>query len=191
MPGAAAISHVPLWGGSWPQSRSCARGHAARQQRLRQASPHSLLASAPLPACSQNWNDLWSWQMDLNIMPIFWINSWGHFPKRCILLTLSLFAGLINWAVPALKWESNTSKHPQLLCFDMYLHLYVQSIPTSPIDVSSTAVATQGCRAAGLSRSSPGLALVQLARSTLRCLGCHYGPLIPEEDSSAQHCSKF
>lgn len=88
--------------------------------------PHSLLTSALRPAYSWNWNDLWSWQMYLNIMPIFWINSWGHFPKWCILLTLSLFAGLVNWAMPALKWEPNKSQHPHC-CALTYIYIFMCS----------------------------------------------------------------
>lgn len=146
MPGVAVFSHSPARWQLVAEQVACQGpcGQAADTGPGFPTQPPRL--SAPLPACLWDSNDWWSWQMDLNIMPIFWINSWGHFPKRCILLTLSPFAGLINWALPALKWKSNKSKRPRF-CALMYIYISMFG-PWQPLPLRSGHRGSR--RAAGL-----------------------------------------
>ena len=74
-------------------------------------------------------------------MPIFWINTWEHVSKRCILPLLGL---LLNWALTALKWEPNESKCPHFWA-SRYIYLSRPNQPP-PVDVSGTTAAmVQGC----------------------------------------------
>lgn len=150
----AGTSHSPV---RWQLAASelRARGHVARQQKM----PPGLPLQPPclyalLPSRSWNENDLWPWQTDFNILTIFWINTWVHFPKWCFLLTLPLFTVLINWGLLALKSESNESNCPHfwaLMC--IYISVFSPH-QHPPVDVLGTAVATmhrgwEGGRAEG------------------------------------------
>ena len=74
-------------------------------------------------------------------MPIFWINTWEHVSKRCILPLLGL---LLNWALTALKWEPNESECPHFWAL-RYVYLSSPNQPP-PVDVSGTTAAlVQGC----------------------------------------------
>lgn len=74
-------------------------------------------------------------------MPIFWINTWEHVSKRCILPLLGL---LLNWSLTALKWEPNESRCPHFWAL-RYVYLSRPNQPP-PVDVSgTTAAVVQGC----------------------------------------------
>lgn len=97
--------------------------------------------------------------MNLNIMPIFWINTRERFPKRGILTHL-----LINWDLTALRWESNASKCPQFWAL-MYGYISMSSADQRPPVAVSCTTAAAVPKDAAQSGALPGTALMEKLRT--------------------------